>query len=217
MKRIFTMLVGMTIALTPVFAANWYVSPSGNDANSGTSWDTAKKTIQAGINAASTNDTVLVANGTYVVTQQIEIKKSITVKSVYGASSTIIDGNYPNTTNRVLYVFSGDPVAVVDGFTIQNGHQKDPSPSGDPKYLEDAWGGRANGGGVRIDYGGLIRNCIIKDNYATYSGGGVYYYHMPGYFDAGGIWNCTIVNNTAGKQGGGVHAYDIPGGTIRNL
>jgi len=198
MKKIFVALVGMTIALTPVLAANWYVSPNGSDANNGTSWASAKKTIQAGINAATATDTVLVADGTYVITQQIAIATGITLKSVNGASSTILDGNYPNTTNRILFIASGLPASVADGFTIQNGYCKTP------------------GGGVRIEYGGFIKNCIVKNNYTESSGGGVYYHHMLDQTDRGGLWNCTIVNNTAGNQGGGVQVYDIPGGTIRN-
>jgi Right handed beta helix region len=45
--------------------ATIYVSPSGNDANSGTSPAAAKATIAAGLSAASAGDTVLVAAGTY--------------------------------------------------------------------------------------------------------------------------------------------------------
>ena len=42
-----------------------YVKTDGNDGNDGSSWALAKKTIQAGINAASTDWAVRVANGTY--------------------------------------------------------------------------------------------------------------------------------------------------------
>lgn len=199
MKKIFVALVGMTIALTPVFAANWYVSPSGNDSNNGTSWASAKKTIQAGINAAAATDTVLVADGTYVVTQQIRLTNSINIQSVNGAGVTIIDGNYPNTTNRVLYIYSGVPRSTADGFTIQNGHGKN--------YGGGNWD---NGGGVRIDYGGVLRNCIIVNNNSEYCGGGIYLHH------GGNIYNCTVVNNNATEQGGGIHCYDVAGGEIRN-
>ena len=47
-------------------ATTFYVSAiSGNDTNSGLSWAEAKQTIQGGVDAASTNDTVLVTNGVY--------------------------------------------------------------------------------------------------------------------------------------------------------
>ena len=47
-------------------AATYYVSPSGNDGNAGTSWATAKQHVQAGVNAESSGDQVWVAQGTYV-------------------------------------------------------------------------------------------------------------------------------------------------------
>jgi len=205
MKTIYNLFFGgllcSVFSITSANATTYYVSPSGNDGNNGTSWALAKKTIQAGINAASANDTVLVADGTYVLTSQIVITNEITVKSVNGAGVTIVDGGYPATTNRCFFMQQtvwGWTNGIIDGFTIRNGHVSD------------------NGGGIRVEYGGNVRNCIIVDNYAGSAGGGVYYHHMFGYTDAGGVWNCTIVNNTAVNQGGGVHAYDIPGGTIRN-
>lgn len=205
MKTVYNLFFGgllcSVLSITSANATTYYVSPSGNDGNNGTSWALAKKTIQAGINAASANDTVLVTNGTYVLTSQIVITNEITVKSVNGAGVTIVDGGYPATTNRCFFMQQtvwGWTNGIIDGFTIRNGRVSD------------------NGGGIRVEYGGHVRNCIIVDNYAGAAGGGVYYHHMFGYTDAGGVWNCTIVNNTAVNQGGGVQAYDIPGGTIRN-
>lgn len=34
-------------------AATWYVKPTGDDANDGTTWATAKQTIQAGVDAGN--------------------------------------------------------------------------------------------------------------------------------------------------------------------
>ena len=205
--------IGSLLVAANLLAATLYVSPNGNDNNSGGSWNTPVKTIGKAVSLAVEGDTVLVTNGTYVLTSQISVAKNlVTVKSVNGASSTIVDGGYPVNTNRCFWISGSN--AIVEGFTVQNGHIDVAPNSG--KYVQEAWGGCANGGGVRIEYAGVIRNCIIMNNYSGYSGGGVYYHHMFGYYDAGGIWNCTIVNNTAANQGGGIQAYDIPGGTICN-
>ena len=49
-----------------------------------TSWSTAATNIQTAINAADTTDTVLVANGTYSLSNQISVAKAINIKSVNG-------------------------------------------------------------------------------------------------------------------------------------
>jgi len=193
------------LAINALSATTIYVSPTGNDANLGTSWNSPFLTIGKAVSIAQTNDIVLVTNGTYIITKQIDITKPITLKSVNGANCTIIDGNYPNTTNRVIRLCAKTP--VVDGFTIQNGYCRETAGG---KWREGAWGGSGCGGGVRIEYGGMIRNCIIKNNYAEWAGGGLYLYH------GGNAYNCTIVNNGALTQGGGFLAYDVAGGEVKN-
>jgi hypothetical protein len=56
-------LVTILALLQASRAATWYVSTNGNDEAAGADWSTAKLTIQAAIDAAATNDTVLVSNG----------------------------------------------------------------------------------------------------------------------------------------------------------
>src|SRR5258708_32830202 len=77
-------------------------------------------TIQAGINAASSGDTVLVAPGTYV--ENINFSgKAITLTSSGGPAVTIIDGNHNGTV--VTFNHSETASSVLSGFTIQNGFQ----------------------------------------------------------------------------------------------
>jgi hypothetical protein len=78
----------------------------------------SQPTIQAGINAASNGDTVLVAPGTY--TENINFGgKAITVTSSGGPSVTIIDGGAKGTV--VTFNTGETTSSVLSGFTIQNG------------------------------------------------------------------------------------------------
>ena len=76
-------------------------------------------TIQAGINAANTGDTVLVAPGTYQ--ENIDFKgKAITVTSSEGASVTTIEGSGADAP-VVNFTTGEQRNSILSGFTIQNG------------------------------------------------------------------------------------------------
>lgn len=87
-------------------------------------------TIQSGIDAAVTGDTVLVAAGTYY--ENINFKgKAITIASYFlmdgdttHINSTLIDGSQPShaDSGSVVYFISGeDTTSILCGFTITNG------------------------------------------------------------------------------------------------
>jgi hypothetical protein len=89
------------VLVRSVGAATWYVATNGSDSADGTSWATAKQTIQAAIDLTVSNDTVLVNNGVYAtggrainggVTNRIAITNAITVRSLNGSDATIIEG-----------------------------------------------------------------------------------------------------------------------------
>ncbi|MEZ5083042.1 MAG: T9SS type A sorting domain-containing protein [Bacteroidales bacterium] len=152
-------------------------------------------TIQAGINAATTADTVLVWPGTYF--ENIDYNsKSITVASLYMMTqevnyiySTIIDGN--DIWSCVNVSYCSYPGSTFSGFTLQHGA-----------------GGYSNtlkaGGGIMIIESTLrIDHCIIK-NCRAKSGGGIACIYSEVHL-SGSI----IANNVAfGKTGGILIAQD---------
>ena len=60
------LMTAMLAVMCAANAATCYMSENGNDATIGTSWATAKRTIQAAINLVTvTDDRVVLSNGVY--------------------------------------------------------------------------------------------------------------------------------------------------------
>jgi hypothetical protein len=144
-------------------------------------------TIQAGINAATNGDTVLVSPGTYA--ENIDfLGKLITVKSSSGAKLTIIDGNQ---TGPVVSFTSGETKkSVLSRFTITGGLGNQAS--------------NYSGGGIYCNNSSpTIQQNIITANTAAV-GGGIEVFGGSPY-----VWGNRIVNNIQdpnidGGWGGGI-------------
>ena len=138
------------------------------------------RTIQAGIDAALSGDTVLVADGEYVENIIFPLGTDIIVKSENGPEATTINGNRAGS----VVTFNNGEWAdwVLDGFTVENGYA-------------------AEGGGVHsIDSSATIINCIISDNIAYEgSGGGIY----AGITSSQELLGQTIQPSMAGGGSGG--------------
>ena len=133
-------------------------------------------TIQAGIDASTNGDVVLVADGTYL--ENINYNgKAITVASHFillgdtsHITNTIIDGSLPSNPDYgsvVLFLSGEDTTSVLCGFTITGGTGTLLSTSN-----------RAGGGIGVSDSGPQIKNNIIEfntlDNAPGVYGGGIY-------------------------------------------
>ena len=199
---------------------NWYVATNGSDAAVGTSWTTAKRTIQAAVDVAAANDTVWVSNGVYATggrvangtwTNRVVIDKPIRVQSANGRAATTIQGM---TGIRCAYVGTN---AVLSGFTLDGGRARtdgsDPDgfgggawcePSGVVSDSKLSWNQASYGGGA---YGGTLNDCHFYVNTAWSEGGGSY----------GSVLNdCTLEYNAAedlendgGGGGGGAAASTL--------
>ncbi|HNX35012.1 MAG TPA: hypothetical protein PKM57_10315 [Kiritimatiellia bacterium] len=202
MKQLVSIIA--SVLLTHSLLANtYYVNAARpDDSGNGLSWDEAKKTIQAVVNAASIGDTVLVTNGVYNVgfstinndgttyKNRVLVNKSITVRSINGPESTIIEG-YLAVDNsaaiRCVYLSDG----VLDGFTLRNGSTQ---------YTLQV--GYCEGAGVNM-YGASataeVKNCIIC-NCQAYKGGGAAFARLK---------NCTLLSNKGSERAGGVYESDL--------
>lgn len=128
-----------------------------------TNWVTAAHTIQEAVDASTDGDEVLVADGLYnsgsrvapkqvVCGNRVVIDKAVTVRSVNGAEKTIIEGQGPRGDSAIRGVWMADG-AVLDGFTVTNGHTIALS------TVEDY------GGGVFcVSSDALIANSVIVSN-----------------------------------------------------
>ena len=210
------------------------VRPSGSTPVSPyLTWSNAATKIGDAINASGNGDAVMVSNGVYVVTVSPVINRPLTVKSIGGASNTIVDGG---GTSRGFVL--AHPLAVLDGFTIRNsradagagiyvinGRVRNSRIEGNVstgnlggafayvpsppryycRYAEDIVI-HEGGGGVALVGNGVLENCIVVSNRAVYGGGVLT-------VGGGTVQNATVVGNTATNGGG---SFSHNGGVIRN-
>ena len=151
-------------------------------------------TIQAGIDASTDGDTVLVYTGRYYENTDLN-GKTITLASleiITGnmdyINTTIIDGNQ---TGCCVAVHNGEVAGTsLRGITLINGIG----------FLNNQ--GWRNGGGVNVlDSSISIINCIIENNSVTGGGGGINILNGNLYLEG-----TKIRNNYASMYGGGIYS-----------
>jgi hypothetical protein len=213
----YSILCGVIFCLSfqgSIPAATWFVDASVSQSGDGTSWETAFKTVQEGINAAGAGDTVIVAKGRYLENVKFS-PKAITVRSTDPGdrdvvAATVIDGN---NAGRVVSFDSGTYSGMVlSGFTITGG--KAESGGGiycvgrSPEIRSNIIEGNSakDGGGI---FGRAcaptIADNIIRNNGADNIGGGL---HLT--WSAASVSDNTIADNYAMKGGGGIYCEKSP-------
>ncbi len=187
-----------SVELTPVYAPlNAYVDASmTNNSLSGTSWASAKKTIQAGVDIVAENGTVWVTNGVYnldgavapggVITNRVCITRPITVRSVNGADVTTIVGDGWFGDVRGVYMTNG---CLLTGFTVREGNAGE------------------FGGGIFLTENCVADSCVVVSNWAGHLGGGVY---LSG---GGELIRSVVRGNSTDVYGSGV---GMSGGAVHN-
>ncbi len=195
----------LCLALSICEAKVVYVKTTGLDTNDGLSWDTAKKTVQAGINASASGDEIWVAAGTYV--ERITLKAAT---GLYGGFTgtetsrdqrnwkvnvTVLDGNQGGCV--VTSPPGATTTTVIDGFTVQNGYTQ-------------VFGGGA--GIVCSSSSPTITNNAITRNTSGSPGGGIACYSSSAL-----ICNNRITDNSGANLGGGIACYEGSPTIINNV
>lgn len=152
-------------------------------------------TIQVGIDAASSGDTVMVASGVYMGSGNVDLSfrgKPLLVISQDGSGSTIIDCQATSSDRHRGFLFeSGEgPSSVLDGFSIINGYGRN-----------DYESGLSAGGAVfcKNNSNPTIRNCNFSNCVADVYGGA-----LCAHFSEPTVEHCVFQNNQSLYGGGGV-------------
>lgn len=205
-----TQAPSLTPTPPPLSGAIYYVTPTGDDATTGTSWATALRTLTRATQAVrpDSGDQVWVAHGTYAEDYTVRIPRGV---AFYGGflgtetdlsdreastSPTIIDGQ-----NQRRCVWNA---GSLDGFHVVNGRVEDGNGGGICSTgsvtnctIRDCLAtGHFGGGGISSDEG-PVTSCTVYRNTA-WNGGGIY-------IDASRVTDCVVFDNTASGSGGGIY------------
>jgi parallel beta-helix repeat protein len=116
LKKTCTALAVLSLASAPAWAVTYYVSPSGNNANAGTSVSAPLKTIQSAMDRVVPGDVVYVRGGTY--REQVEVKRG---------------GMADNPVS--LFAYPGE-IPVIKGSDVVTGWVQEP---GTPVWKRTGW------------------------------------------------------------------------------
>ena len=185
----------------------WFVDAARpDDTGDGLSWATAKRTIQAAVNAASAGDVVWVADGLYAegttaspggsLPCRVVLTKALTISGTNANAQVLIagvkdpsgDGRGANAV-RCVYMSTGvlAHLILTNGFVLTTG-----SAAVD-----------LDGGGVYAT-GGFLTNCVITGCGAR-NGGGAY---------GATLYQCRLDNNMAYLTGGGARGGTLIGSQV---
>lgn len=177
-------------------------------------------TIQAGINAAVSGDTVEIACGTYYE-HHLVIKAGVAVRSESGLPEcTTIDAQ---GLGRVFLASNLGTSVSITGLTITHGFTDGPYPAnhGGGVYLEGSSptfsrcrfvDNSTGGGSLRVGGGGgiggqnsgpVILDCEFRDNQVPGNGGAIYLRNQP----AARVSGCLFVSNRS-QRGGAIESDD---------
>lgn len=188
-------------------------------------------TIQAAIDSAEMDDTLLVGPGTYTWSNQgsgneygmlhmMRGAPALTIVSEMGAGATTLDAEYQNRIFFYQGYYPGTPGGLtIDGFTFTRGMTTQPSNDiggaftahlSSPVLRNCVFRGNHADRGGAIWFGGhgspQFVNCVFEANTAT-TGGAVYAVNTP---YTVGFSGCVFRGNEASSRGGAFFGYNVP-------
>lgn len=195
---------------------------AGDGLNNGTSWENAFLNLQDALAIAAPEDTIWVAEGTYVPTetqnrhQSFLIQKGVQIFGGFsGSESQLSERNLENSvtilsgdigvenelSDNVFHVVRLKDASgcTLDGFTIKDGN----ADSND----EDTGGGIIAIAETQNAYPN-IHNCIFEDNYAKNKGGAIHLEHRNTYSVVPHFEHCKFKKNQA-DFGGAIHTGGV--------
>lgn len=202
--------------LTAVFTSPMYVSPTGDDANDGSSWE---KAVASPVTALAKGAIkVYLAAGEYVVPgDALELLRGETLAGMGAPEQTRVRVD-PELPGTVLRVASAD--ALVRNLTLEGGVSSDGFAAG--LVLESGTatnlivrGNQATatgslGGGVYLGEGAAFADSVVTNNVSAGNGGGVY-------FVGSARFENSLIANNAAQNGGGIANSHVMGGDIAGL
>jgi hypothetical protein len=180
-------------------------------------------TIGSAVGAAQHGDIVLVPDGTYTGSGNVDIDfqgKAITVQSVNGPASTVIDcgGTLADPHGAFIFQSGEGSDSVLQGFTIQNANQVVGNYGGaiamyasSPTILQCDFANNTgySGAAINIDDGSpWISQCVFSGNSATTgastSNGGAIEVVTDNAYANPVLEDCVFLNNNADGDGGAI-------------
>jgi len=180
----------------------WYADDSAAGSNNGTSWDDAFTVVQDAMDAATSEEVIWVAEGTYTNASGIATREVLLMKDgveVYGGfianENSLSERGNPADNPAVLdgenlsyHVVVSASDARLDGFTVTRGNASGADPN-------DRGGGMYNYLHINL----VVANCTFRDNSGTIGAAMFNESLVPT------IINCVFTNNSATSVAGAIY------------
>jgi hypothetical protein len=153
-----TSVIGFSPLPAKAATTNYYVSGSGSDSNSGTSKNSAFKTLTKALSKAGSGTTIFVMNGTYSYNSTIKLTKNgtssapIKILNFSGHKPVIDFSRQKESSSNRGFQISGD-YWIISGLTVKNAGDNGIFISGDHNRVQDCFITKCHDTGLQMSNG----------------------------------------------------------------